>query len=260
LDVFVRYTQAPARRDELLRRLLADGYISSAQASSELGVSEMTIRRDLRRLDLQGRAQRVLGGARLLGGGGEGVPFDERDKAGSAAKHEIAAACARLLAGSATIALDAGTTVAPLAGLLAAGVTIVSHSAPVIQASTARHDVELIALGGLYRSDTRSFVGPMASSNLQSISADVAVLSATAVQRGGLLCANALDAEMKRGMAGIAEHSILLVDSSKLGARAPIRFGTLTMIDTVITDHSATEEQLELLSRGGTEVIVAETE
>jgi DeoR/GlpR family transcriptional regulator of sugar metabolism len=259
LDVFVRYTQAPARRDELLRRLLADGYISSAQASSELGVSEMTIRRDLRRLDLQGRAQRVLGGARLLGSG-EGVPFDERDKAGSAAKHEIAAACARLLAGSATIALDAGTTVAPLAGLLAAGVTIVSHSAPVIQASTARHDVELIALGGLYRSDTRSFVGPMASSNLQSISADVAVLSATAVQRGGLLCANALDAEMKRGMAGIAEHSILLVDSSKLGARAPIRFGTLAMIDTVITDHSATEEQLELLSRGGTEVIVAETE
>jgi DeoR/GlpR family transcriptional regulator of sugar metabolism len=259
LDVFVRYTQAPARRDELLRRLLADGYISSAQASSELGVSEMTIRRDLRRLDLQGRAQRVLGGARLLGGG-ESVPFDERDKAGSAAKHEIAAACARLLAGSATIALDAGTTVAPLAGLLAAGVTIVSHSAPVIQACTARGDVDLIALGGLYRSDTRSFVGPMASSNLQSISADVAVLSATAVQRGGLLCANALDAEMKRGMAGIAEHSILLVDSSKLGARAPIRFGTLAMIDTVITDHSATEEQLELLSRGGTEVIVAETE
>jgi DeoR/GlpR family transcriptional regulator of sugar metabolism len=259
LDVFVRYTQAPARRDELLRRLLADGYISSAQASSELGVSEMTIRRDLRRLDLQGRARRVLGGARLLGGG-EGVPFDERDKADSVAKRDIARACARMLAGSATIALDAGTTVAPLAGLVRAGVTIVTHSAPVVQACTERGDVELIALGGLYRADTRSFVGPMARANLQSISADVAVLSATAVQRSGLLCANALDAEMKRGMAGIAERSILLVDSSKLGARAPIRFGTLAMIDTVITDKGASAEQLELLSHGGTDVIVAESE
>ena len=56
---------------------------------------------------------------------------------------------------------------------------------------------------------------------------------------------------MKRGMAGIAERSILLVDSSKLGARAPIRFGTLAMVDTVITDSGATEEQLELLSQVG---------
>ena len=78
----------------------------------------MTIRRDLRRLDLQGRARRVLGGARLLGGG-EGVPFDERDKAGKRREADIAIACARRLAGSATIALDAGTTVAPLAGLVA---------------------------------------------------------------------------------------------------------------------------------------------
>jgi DeoR/GlpR family transcriptional regulator of sugar metabolism len=252
----VRYTQAPARREELLRRLLAEGYVSSAQASKELGVSEMTIRRDLRRLDLQGRARRVLGGARV--GGSTAVPFDQREAAGGAAKRAIALACVRELAGSATLALDAGTTVAPLADLVTAGVRIVTHSAPVIEACTARGDVELIALGGLYHADTRSFAGPMARANLMAVSADVAVLSATAVDGSGLLCANALDAELKRSMADIAARSILLVDSSKLGARAPIRFGTLAMIDTVITDSNATAEQLELLSAGGTHVIVAE--
>lgn len=252
----MRYTQAPARREELLRRLVAEGYVSSAQASKDLGVSEMTIRRDLRRLDLQGRARRVLGGARV--GVGAAVPFDQREAASGDAKCAIALACARELAGCVTLVLDAGTTVAPLAGLVAAGVTIVTHSVPVIETCTARGDVDLISLGGLYHADTRSFAGPMARANLMAVSADAVVLSATAVDGSGLLCANALDAELKQSMADIAARSILLVDSSKLGARAPIRFGTLAMIDTVITDSAVTAEQLELLSGDGTHVIVAE--
>src|SRR3954469_1814060 len=106
----VRYTEAPARRAELLRRLGSEGYVSSAALAEEFGVSEMTIRRDLRQLHSEGHARRVTGGASLPTGGMRGTSFEERDLSAAAEKAAIAAACAEQLAGAGTVALDAGTT------------------------------------------------------------------------------------------------------------------------------------------------------
>ncbi|WP_433167072.1 DeoR/GlpR family DNA-binding transcription regulator [Kribbella sp. CA-247076] len=252
----MRYAGASARRAELVRRLTADGYISSAGLALELGVSEMTIRRDLRQLDLDGLARRVTGGASLPTAGG-GEPFDQRDRASTREKRAIAAACSELLADVSTIALDAGTTVAPLAGLVPRGATVVTHSMPVLSTCTARDDVELVALGGTYQSDTRSFTGPATEAGLASLSVDVAVLSATAVDSSGLLCAKPLDASIKQRMAAVAVSTILLVDNRKIGERAPIRFGTLELVDVVVTDSGATAEQRRLLGSGGARVVVA---
>lgn len=251
----MRYTEAPARRDELLRRLEAHGYVSSARLAAELGVSEMTIRRDLRQLHLAGLASRVLGGASLPGG--RGTPFEERDKAGAADKRAIAAACVPLLVGAGTVALDAGTTVAPLAGLVQAGTMVISHSVPVIDACSRRTDVGLIGVGGLYQPDTRAFAGPPARAALEQLSADVAVLSATAVDASGVLCTNPLDAEIKRAMAGISARTVLLVDHTKLPARAPIRIGPLTLVDTIVTDAYAPAVVLDEFRAAGVQVVVA---
>jgi len=254
----VRYTEAPARRSELLRRLESNGYVSSARLAAELGVSEMTIRRDLRQLHVAGLASRVLGGASLPGG--RGTPFEERDRAGAADKRAIVAACVPLLADAGTIALDAGTTVAPLASLVQAGSTVVSHSVPVIDACSARDDVGLIGVGGLYQPDTRAFAGPAARAALEQLSVDVAVLSATAVDASGVLCANPLDAEIKRVLAGVSARTVLLVDHTKLGARAPIRVGALTLVDTLVTDASAPTVVLDELRGAGIQVVVAPPE
>jgi DeoR/GlpR family transcriptional regulator of sugar metabolism len=252
----VRYTEAPARRDELLRRLAADGYVSSSRLADEFGVSEMTIRRDLGQLALDGLAQRVVGGASLPHLG-HGLPFEERDRSGSTEKQAIASACLELLDGAATIALDAGTTVAMLTGLIRPGVTVLSHSAPVIAAATARDDIELIAVGGVYQRDTRSFAGAGARRAIADYSLDVAVLSATAVDATGVLCANSLDAELKQELARVAVTTMLLVDHSKLGARAPIRFGSLELIDILVTDAGADPDELRQLADAGVRVVVA---
>ena len=79
----MRYSAAPARRDALLRRLEESGYVSSSGAAASLGVSEMTIRRDLSQLAAEGRVRRVVGGASLVAGpdggtDGSGRPFEER--------------------------------------------------------------------------------------------------------------------------------------------------------------------------------------
>jgi DeoR/GlpR family transcriptional regulator of sugar metabolism len=251
LDEDVRYTEAPARRAELLRRLGSEGYVSSAALAEELGVSEMTIRRDLRQLHLEGHARRVTGGASLPSGGVRGASFEERDLSASAEKAAIAAACAAELAGAGTVALDAGTTVAGVAALLAPGTTVVSHSLPVLATCTEREDLSVIALGGTYLSSTRSFTGQATREGLDRVSLDVAVLSATAVDETGLLCANDLDAEIKQAFAAGARRRILLVDSGKIGGRAPIRFGSLAAIDLVITGSRLDDAQRELLSAAG---------
>ncbi|WP_210508501.1 DeoR/GlpR family DNA-binding transcription regulator [Naasia sp. SYSU D00057] len=249
----MRYTEAPARRAELLRRLGSEGYVSSAALAEEFGVSEMTIRRDLRQLHLEGHARRVTGGASLPTGGVRGATFEERDLSAAAEKAAIAAACAEHLAGAGTVALDAGTTVAGVAALLEPGTTVVSHSLPVLATCAEREDLSLIALGGTYQASTRSFTGQATREGLERVAVDVAVLSATAVDSTGLLCANDLDAEIKRALSAGARRRVLLVDSTKIGARAPIRFGSLSSIDLVITGPGVDEEQRELLS-GAAEV------
>ncbi|WP_460947373.1 DeoR/GlpR family DNA-binding transcription regulator [Okibacterium endophyticum] len=254
----MRYTEAPARRAELLRRLEVAGYVASAQLAVDFGVSEMTIRRDVRQLQLDGLARRVPGGATLAGG--TGVPFDERTRASTADKHAIAAACAPLLAGAATIALDAGTTVAPVAELIAAGTTVVSHSVPVITACAERAELEridVIGVGGVYQPDTRSFAGPAASAAIAALSFDVAVLSATAVDADGLMCANMLDADIKKQMSSSAATTILLADHTKLVTRAPIRVAPLSLIDVLVTDSHAPAELLDVFRSAGVRVVIA---
>jgi DeoR/GlpR family transcriptional regulator of sugar metabolism len=77
------------------------------------------------------------------------------------------------------------------------------------------------------------------------------VLSATAVDESGLLCTNELDADTKRAMAAAARQTILVVDSTKVGARAPIRFGTLDSIDVVVTGGGLVQSQRALLAGAG---------
>jgi DeoR/GlpR family transcriptional regulator of sugar metabolism len=252
----VRYTEAPTRRAELLRRLSSDGYISSSEVAAEFGVSDMTIRRDLHQLERDGLARRVAGGASIPASPEDPIPFEERNLAGAPQKRAIAALAATVITGS-TLALDAGTTVAALARLVQPGTTVITHSVPVISLLSERPDVELISTGGSYQRDTQSFAGTLAESYLDHLSADVAVLSATAVDDRGLSCANAMDAPMKRALAGIAARVVVLADSSKIGARAAIRVAPLSLIDTIITDNRATAAQLELLRDSGTEVLVA---
>jgi DeoR family fructose operon transcriptional repressor len=252
----VRYTQAPERRRELLRRVGAAGYVSSTEAAAAMGVSEMTIRRDLRQLAAQGLVNRVAGGASSPPPG-SGVPFDQRRDAAMAEKRAVARAAVPLLPPGAVLALDAGTTVAALAGLLPGGVTIVTHSVPVINICTGRDDIELIALGGAYHSATRSFTGPITRESLADLAVDVAVLSATAAGPGGVYSANAADADTKRAMARIAGRVVLLLDHGKLDARAPMRFLDLATVDVVVIDAGASRAQLTRLRGSCRRVLVA---
>lgn len=248
----MRYTGAPARRDELQRLLTTEGYVSSADAAQRMGVSEMTIRRDLQLLEAEGLARRVAGGA----ASGGGLPFERRDAVDASFKRLVAEAAADEIAGAHTIALDAGTTVAAMTPLIRAE-TVVTHSLPVLTALAARRPGSLVVTGGHYQSDTRSFAGPLAESVLENIRTDVAVLSATAVSSDALWGANALDAAIKRILAAQAERVVLVADGAKIGARAPLRIADISIVDLLVTDERADAMVLDALRARGLEVRIA---
>lgn len=249
----MRYTAAPERRAELERLVSVDGYIASIEVARRLGVSEMTVRRDLRRLEEDGVLRRVAGGATAAS---TGVPFEQRDIVGAAQKRAIAALAADLVAGAEVVALDAGTTVAAVAPLLS-GVTVVTHSLPVIDALSRGPDPRIVAAGGHYQPDTRAFAGPLAEETLRGIRCDAALLSATAVGADGLWGANVRDAAIKRVLAGQSARVILLADAGKLEATAPVRIAPLEIIDILVTDDRADPGILEHFARAGIDVKIA---
>lgn len=249
----MRYTGAPERRAELERLVAADGYIASAEVAQWLGVSEMTVRRDLRLLEQEGVLRRVAGGATIASAS---VPFERRDEVGAAQKRAIAELAAAEAAGAEVVALDAGTTVAGVAPLLH-GSTIVTHSLPVIEALSHEPEPRLIAAGGHYQPDTRCFAGPLAEETLRAVRCDVALLSATAVGLDGLWGTNVLDAAIKRVLARQSSRVVLLADADKLERTSVVRIADLDIVDVLITDARADGEVLARLEAAGVDVRIA---
>ncbi|WP_106816394.1 DeoR/GlpR family DNA-binding transcription regulator [Microbacterium timonense] len=250
----MRYTGAPERRAELERLVAHGGYISSADAAQRLGVSEMTVRRDLRLLEEEGVLRRVAGGAAAHSAG---VPFERRDEVGAAQKRAIARVAAAEADGAEVVALDAGTTVAAVAPLLH-NRTIVTHSLPVIETLARDSEPRLIAAGGHYQPDTRCFAGPIAEETLRGIRCDIALLSATAVGLDGLWGTNVLDAAIKRLLARQSSRVVLLADADKLQKTSVVRIASLDTVDLLITDARADFGVLSRFEEAGIAVRVAE--
>lgn len=254
----MRYAEADERRRELRRLVQRQGYVSSRQVAEELQVSDMTIRRDLDQLAEQGLVLRVVGGARRP----TGAPFDERATSRAAAKEQLAGTCAALFAeGLLTpgmvVGLDAGTTVEHLAHRLPPGVTVVTHSVPVMAACVERDDVVLVGLGGRYHAPTRSFGGPDTRAQLADLHLDLAVVSASALAPRGLFCHDATEAETKRALLAVAATRLVVADAGKVGARAPVRIAPWDAVDLLVTDDGLTAEGRAELEAWGVAVRTA---
>lgn len=257
---------ASERREEILRRLAASGFVGASDLARDLDVSEMTIRRDLLSMAGEGLGRRVRGGLGLPAGalaesGIElGLPFEARSAERAETKRRLAEATATLLdeLGGRLIALDAGTTIAPLAALLPPGRTVVSHSVPVITACSRRDDLELIGLGGDYQRQTRSFGGAATRAALAELAIDVAVLSATAISPAGTWSTNSIDAETKRDLATAADTVVLVVDGSKLTGRGPVRALALSKIDILVTEAPVAPVAEGWLAEAGIRIVTVD--
>jgi DeoR/GlpR family transcriptional regulator of sugar metabolism len=155
---------AQERRDAVLRALLASGAATVAGLAGELGVSEMTIRRDLGVLADQQLVEKVHGGAVLARGGATEPHFATKRRINAAAKAAIAEAAVAMVHDGMTVALSAGTTTWQVAQRLRGGglrdLTFVTNSLNVAGALEANGWHSIVVSGGSFRTPRTPWSAP----------------------------------------------------------------------------------------------------
>ncbi|MFD6291550.1 MULTISPECIES: DeoR/GlpR family DNA-binding transcription regulator [Streptomyces] len=249
---------APERQQEILRLARDGGRVDVVSLAEEFQVTAETIRRDLKALDRAGLLRRVHGGAIPAGRLDFEPDLAERETTAADEKDRIAKAALAELPEEGTMILDAGTTVARLAGALPleASLTVVTHSLPIAARLADHPGVQLHLIGGRVRHRTRAAVDAWALRAYGEIRADVVFLAANGFSaEHGLTTPDLAEAAVKRAALAAARRVVLLADSAKHGQEHFARFGGLDEVDLLITDSGLSPEDATAIERGGTEVL-----
>lgn len=241
------------RRREILDRVRAAGAVRVADLVAELGVSDMTVRRDLDRLARDGEVQKVHGGAKLPAGSSAAEPgFAHKSELQLPEKAAIAAAAETMVAPGMSVSLNSGTTTFALARALrrVAALTVVTNSpriADVLQDAPAAG--QTVVLTGGVRTPSDALVGPLATTALRSLHVDVCFLGVHGISdRDGLTTPNMMEAEMNRLFLQRCARSVVLADSTKWGLSGLHHIADLEEVDTVVTDDGLAAADRETLS------------
>lgn len=210
----------PQQRTQYLLDVLArDGRVVAKDVAVALGISEDSVRRDLRELAEAGLVRRVYGGA--LPVAAHEPPFASR--ATDADKEQLAEQALALLEPGVTVALDGGTTSLALARRLPRGTRLViaTPSPHVAIAAAEASDARVILLGGELTRHSMVSGGALALEAISRIGADRFLLGASGVHPDhGITTDDPDDAAVKRALAAASRETYLLAGGGKLGARA----------------------------------------
>ena len=229
-----RHTLPAQRRQEILRAV-RDGTTHVADLAGTFGVSEMTVRRDLRELASEGKIERVRGGA--LNAAGE-PPFEETVVERYDAKDRIGAAAAGLVQDGQTVMIDIGTTTLQAARHLhGRAITVVTTSLAVYEELVPDPAIELLLPGGLVRRNYRSLVGVLTVDTLRQLSADLCFLGTSGVDEDlGVWDSTMVEVPIKRAMIAASTCVALLADADKFSSVGLVRVCDAATIDHVVTD------------------------
>lgn len=211
----------PATRHRaLLQHLANSGQAGILELAAALGVSDDTIRRDLKHLEAQGLLTRSHGGAVLADM--HALPRTARDAVLPGEKEALGRAVADAIPAGASLMLDAGSTLLAVARALRGPHRVVTHSLDVAQALSTRPEITLVLAGGEWDARQRLFRGPATVDTVRRYRVDLAILGACALHsRHGLTATEAGDAEVKRAMLACSETHWLATDHLKFDTLAP---------------------------------------
>jgi DeoR/GlpR family transcriptional regulator of sugar metabolism len=232
---------AQQRQERILDEVRATGAVRVSELVESLGVSDMTIRRDIAHLARKGLVARVHGGATAVTGRSAEEPtFATKAGLRNEEKASIAVAAARLVSPGDSVALSAGTTTHAVALELRQipDLTVVTNSLPVGDAMNAvpRPDRTVILTGGI-RTPSDALVGPVAVSMLRSVHVDWLFLGVHGFdERAGLTSPNIVESETNRALIACARQVVVVADSSKWGVVGLSSMARLGDVDVLVTD------------------------
>jgi DeoR/GlpR family transcriptional regulator of sugar metabolism len=237
-----------SRRQALAAAVRGGVQVPIRQLATDLGCSEMTIRRDLDALARAGVLHRVHGSAVGVSLRADEVPYEVRTFEAVAAKERIGRAVADLIADGETVALDAGTTAAAVAhALRGRPITLLPLGLRTLVDLAHDERIHLIAPGGEIRHGELVVTGDLAEVAFERLRFDSFILGCCGIdERNGVTTHVPSDARVKRAAVASARRTIAIADQSKLGAVAFGHVCSVSAIERLVTDaDAATTKGLE---------------
>jgi DeoR/GlpR family transcriptional regulator of sugar metabolism len=242
------------RQDFIRARLDLSGRVIAAEMAQELGVSEDTIRRDLREMAASGLCRRVYGGALRIAQ--SSTSMNERMAVDGDRKAALALAAAGLVPAGSTIFLDSGSTNLALARALPAGSGLtVATNAPAIAAALLERDITTIQLGGLIDPRVGGAIGARAMRDAEAFRPDILVLGVCGIDaEAGVTAYGFEDAEFKRLVASLSKSVLIAVMNDKLSTAAPYSVVPLSRVTHAVIEADADEAKADTLAAAGIDI------
>ena len=240
------------RKQHILDVLRRSGQVIAKDLSQELGLSEDTIRRDLRELAAEGLLQRVHGGA--LPASPAMGNFSARLDVASDEKKMIGRAAAGMVQAGQVVILDGGTTAVQIARHFpeALKATVVTHSPTIAVELVAHAEIEVILIGGRLFKHSVVAVGAPAIEGIGRIRADTYFMGVTGIHPEiGLTTGDYEEAHVKRALSASAAETIVLASPEKLNAVSPYVIAPISEVTGMIVAASTKRKALSAYARAG---------
>jgi DeoR/GlpR family transcriptional regulator of sugar metabolism len=254
---------ARQRQAIIMERVREDGAVRVADLVRELGVSDMTVRRDLEVLDERGLLEKVHGGATAVVGSALFEPgFAAKSALQQAEKDAIADAAVALVEPGMAIGVSAGTTTYALAQRLAdiPGLTVVTNSVRVADVlnQLGRADQTIILTGGV-RTPSDALVGPFAVAALRTVHVDLVFVGVHGMDpHSGFTCPNLLEADTDRALIEAARRLVVVADHTKWGVIGISSIARLDQADVLITDAGLSPEARPILAEAVRQLVIVD--
>lgn len=228
------------RLEKLAAMLAGHSHLRLSSVAADLGVSEMTIRRDV----MESGVRFACLGGHVIGAqndaAGDYVLEEEIDHH-AAAKSAACAKAVKLIEEDDTIFIDCGTTMPHLASQIPQDLrlTAVCYSLNVAEILSRRENTRLILLGGLFHPGAASFSGEAALAELKRLNINKAFISAGGVhEERGVTCSHFHEVPVKQAAIARAVESHLVIDASKFGKVRAAHFAEVAAFTSIVSDKN----------------------
>jgi DeoR family fructose operon transcriptional repressor len=249
-------TQVNVRQQQILDRMALYGEVKLAELKETFDVTEMTLRRDLEKLEQMGFLRRTFGGAILIG---KDITLLERSGVLIDEKMKIGLQAAQLIQPGDSIFIDGGSTTLQIVRYLKPNMNItVVTNALNVAAELLGKQISTIVVGGILLEKTSTLVGPLACDSLAKLAFDRVFIGTTGVTaRHGFSNSNMHEAEIKRFVIEQAGEVNIVMDHTKFGIKDLFSFASFVAVDRIITDRLPEDELAQALKDESVEIVAS---
>ncbi len=248
------------RRSKIISLLNERKSILVQEASEMFGVTEETIRRDLKALETQGLLVRTHGGAVLSEDSSLEAPLEIRQGINISGKDAIGREASMHVKDGDTIILDASTSSLFVAKHIKGkkNITVITNAEKVILELSGCYDINIISTGGIFRHKSLSYIGRAAEYTLGNYNADKVFLSCKGFSPDrGMTDSSEQESDIRKLMMKCSKEVIFLCDHTKYDKVGYVRTGSLQDINIIITDTALPPNWIASFNEAGVKTVVA---